>query len=225
MASRPFHDPGYLSFTKLLHEKSDILTSVGLRKICGAIVYYLGIIPADHVSVFTNTIATSPNLWTNPAQLKEHCENVHLAIRSAVAARIKAIKKPFEADGAPKGFVRKELDAFLSGAISGIVAQRPAPSVCLALLAGLLQGVHDHKDQDAAEVGLKKLENEVIISCADLLETVQVTPEEESEDWTEEYKIAEALRDSEPKTAVLQQVGPSVLLLPMEKLTLLDLHA
>lgn len=238
MPLTPIRDAGYIAFVKLLQQKTDILATVQLENVSGAIAHYLSTLPSEHLPTFTNIIATSPALWFT--DLETRCEPIAAGFRSAVPARLDTERN--EEPDASDRHIRREMGGWSSAVLEGIVAQRPSPDVRLSLLTGLLQGLNDIRD-GIKESSKEMVEAEVVIACAELMETIPQVAEQAAPAWTEEFRQKKPLADptgecpdyipsskslrsfgSDRRTVVLRRIAPAILVLSMERLLLLDLE-
>ncbi|KAG8941565.1 hypothetical protein FRC04_004146 [Tulasnella sp. 424] len=223
MAISSYHDPGYAAFIKLLHQKDDILQTIDNSKLGGAIVHYLSGVPSAYITPFSNTIATSPAIWSNYPKQDERCEVLTSAVRSAASAKAESIIEVHKDPSKRK--MRKELGAWVIAVLNGVVAQHPDPAVRLCMLTGLLQALEDHKQYEM-ESPRKRVETEVVVACAELAEIV--IPEEgvaDPFDWNHQFEEGNHKR---PPTALqhlklVLRLAPALLPLSLDHLVLLDL--
>ncbi|KIO18634.1 hypothetical protein M407DRAFT_157454 [Tulasnella calospora MUT 4182] len=223
MAVSTYHDPSYAAFVKLLHQKDDVLQTIDKAKLGGAVVHYLSRVPSAYITPFCNTIATSPAIWAKHPKQMERCDVLTSAVRSACRAKAESVIEVHKDPSKRK--MRKELGAWVTAVLEGVVAQHPDPAIRLCMLTGLLQGLEDHKEYDI-ESQRGKVEKEVVIACAELAEIVIPEGTDDVSDWNHQYE--EENHDRSPMAlrhlTLVMKLAPAMLPLSLDNLVLLDLE-
>ena len=153
---------------------------ISLQTVVSAIPYYLVQLPLPYPTQLTAFVISS-SLW-QPLSVHAVASLVN-GYRSAVNSKEKHI-----GDAARSWFGRNPqalLAEWASAVMKGV--SRGDPQLRIAIIGGLLLGFDDLGPRDARKGVWNRLESQIVISCAEILEHVSM----QGHTWTTEFGVRE----------------------------------
>jgi hypothetical protein len=168
------------SYANLLLHLQRPRSGISLQTVVSAIPHYLSQLPLPHPTQLT-AIVISSSLW-QPL-------SVHTVASLMNGYRSAVLSKEKQVQNAVGGWFARDPRTLLAEWASAVMkgVSRGDPQLRIAILGGLQLGFHDVDPGDTRNSVRGRLESQIVIACAEMLEAVS-TP---GHTWRTEFKVRE----------------------------------